>query len=552
MELVDDTKISEDRNSSSAPSLPGSSIADATIPRNRNMSSAKKQKRLSLIEVPKSSYDSNEVIYIHKDDFEVFKLIASCHLYEIGAVDVNKRILSLEVQNGFEGLHRLPSDIWRLSALKRLSIHSFFFDSPPVGLSLNLEELTIGSNTRGHPFSRDIKYFVNLKKLVFYDLNVVDSTSFLGDLKKLENLTLSGMVLKVPEEIRNLSNLKVLRLLNSFSEGGLWTIPTFIGKLEKLEILTISWTAIEEVPEEIGNLINLKELNLSRIRMSSLPTCIGNLKKLEVIHMEIDLSNRGPRQDFWLPSQFWQLYTLRKIVIIGLEETSISIPSSIEQLQNLQELYLKGNVTLPKEIGKLRRLISLHLESSAASHSIPLEILRQLKFLEISRGLLLSWVRQSNFRVLPNLKFLHIILPFTHTSSTFYWHVDQEIKDFVLDLVKASPSLGEVNEVFEPEGLSETTCALACNRVSHRMRPFCRQYEETSLLLRKLWPQMLSNATNAFSRFTLDGFEYEFYSYLHDEYDYSRPKKPAFEMHDAIYQILIHGRESFVQVLLGR
>lgn len=529
MELVDDTKISKDRNSSSAPSLPGSSTTDATNPRNRNMSIAKKQKRLSLIEVPKSSYDSNEVIAIHKDDFEVFKIIASCHSYGIGAVDENKRILSLEVENGFEGLHRLPSDIWRLSALKILSINSFFFDS---------------------------------KILDFCNLHVDDSTSFLGDLKKLENLTLGGMMLKVPEEIRNLSNLKVLRLFNRFTEGGLWTIPTFIGNLEKLEILTISWAVIEEVPEEIGNLTNLKVLNLSHITMSSLPTCIGNLKKLEVIHIEIGLSNRGRPQDFWLPSQCWQLYALRKIVIIGWEETSISIPSSIEQLQNLQELYLKGNVTLPKEIGSLKRLMSLYLESSAASHSIPLESLPQLNFLEISWGLLLSWVRQTNFRVLPNLKFLHIIHRFDDSSSTVYSDGVQEIKDFVLDLVKASPSLGEVYTSFEQEGLSEIACALACNRVSHRMRPFCRQYEETSLLLRKLWPKMLSNATNALNNFPLVDFESHAFisldepsfSHLHDdEYRRNRrPKKPAFEMHDAIYQLLIHGRESLVQVLLDR
>ena len=435
------------------------------------------------------------------DDFEVFEVImASCRYFHIG-VDENKRIRSLDMRA--MSTKQLPLDIWRLSALKDLSISNFLLGSPQVGPSLNLEELTIENDTYSTfptPFLGGIEHMINLKKL------------------------------------------NVSRVL----------LPDCVGNLKKLEILTTKYLDIEKLPDEIGNLTNLKNLNLCGHMISSLPTCIGNLKKLEEIYIRLRGVGGIPRSEFRLPRQLWQLYALRRIVIDGYAGTTISIPSSIEHLQNLQELYLRGNVTLPKEFGNLKRLIKLGIdlgfESSAASHWIPLESLRQLQLLEISKKFFISVVRHSNFRVLPNLEFLYVI----HDSCHY-------VSDLLLDLVKASPSLCEVNTIFEPEGLSETACALACNRVSHRMRPFCRQYKETSLLLRKLWPQMLSNATNAFNRFPLVGFEddafglYDSFSYLHDEYRCNRrPKKPVFEMHDAVYQMLVHGRVSFVQVLLSR
>ena len=122
--------------------------------------------------------------------------------------------------------------------------------------------------------------------------------------------------------------------------------------------------------------------------------------------------------------------------------------------------------------------------------------------------------------------------------------------------MQASPSLSEINHVFEKQ--PQTAYALACNRGSLRMRSFCRRYDESPLLLRKLWPRLLSNATSAFERlffrkiFEDAGHTLNASLLDHDEDHISSKNENRIEMHDAVYRILVDGRGSFVQALLDR
>ncbi len=415
-----------------------------------------------------------------------------------------------------------------------------------IGNLKKLEAICI-SETSIQELPSEIENLTNLKDLRLLHMSRLASLpTSIGNLKKLEKITIVRTIIQeLPNEIGNLTNLKDLRLLYM---SRLASLPASIGNLKKIEKICISETSIQELPKEIGDLENLKILNLTNIMISSLPASIGNLEKLEAL--KVFWSQDFPSKSFWFPKEFWGLSALRKLAILGVSGTSMSIPPSIEQLQNLEELYLKGDITIPKEIGNMKRLTALRLDSPKEWQSIPFESMQQLQLLEIRKEFLFSRMRHSNFiRVLPNLKFLYVI-DFSQRSPK------QDTMDLMLDLVQASPSLSEINDVFERQQ-PEIRHALACNRCGLRMRSFCRRHEESPLLLRKLWPQLLSNATSAFERlyfrkiFEDDGHTRNA-SLLAEEEGCWITKENRTKMHDAVYRILVDGRGSFVKALLDR
>lgn len=107
-------------------------------------------------------------------------------------------------------------------------------------------------------------------------------------IRKLETLMLSGKLSMIPPEIKlfyNLRRLTILDLHTSPNEEGKLTLPKEIGKLKKLEELTIANTNLEELPPELGKLSNLRELDITYNRVSSIPEEIGklvNLRKLDL------------------------------------------------------------------------------------------------------------------------------------------------------------------------------------------------------------------------------------------------------------------------------
>ncbi len=242
--------------------------------------SSNERERLNVIKVPRSNskYSRRKDIAIHEDDFAFFQVLPSFGSYCIDAVDENKRICSLSVQNDVrDGRKGLLLFIWRLSALKQLNVEYFLLESSPVGLSQNLEELVIGFNDRPYHLPKEIDHLVNLKKIVLKE--------------------------------------------------GICSLPTSIGNLNKLEWLTICCKSIKKVPEEIGNLRNLEVLELGCcVILVSIPASIGNLKNLKCLHIESLVQ---------LASLLVSIGNLKKLEQITISETIIQeLPNKIENLTN--------------------------------------------------------------------------------------------------------------------------------------------------------------------------------------------------------------------------
>lgn len=160
--------------------------------------------------------------------------------------------------------------------------------------------------------------------------------------------------------------------------SGIDELPASVGRLTRLQELTVKTTRITTLPPEIGRLTNLQTLNLCC--MVSLPPEIGDLRNLRVLNATLG-------QLHTLPSSIGSLAELR---VLDLSNNGLTeLPPGLGALHNLEELNLSGNPlgTLPPAIGGLSNLRRLNILSTRLT-ALPPEIgmLGRLEYLTALRN----------------------------------------------------------------------------------------------------------------------------------------------------------------------
>jgi len=285
-------------------------------------------------------------------------------------------------------------------------------------------------------------------------------------------------------------NDKERRVAYLYLEGSkITTLPPSIGRLEDLQYLDLSATEkLVNLPEEIGDLANLNKLDLQRSGITSLPPSIGRLKNLQVLNLS------SAKELVNLPEEIGNLTSLCSLSLYGSNITSL--PPSIGRLKNLQVLNLMCTeelVNLPEEIGDLTSLTNLNLLYSNIT-SLPSSIGRL-----------------------------------------------RNLKDLIVRIRSKFPII------------TKTLCyEMSCHKARLRIG-LGTVHEDSVSMPSKLWPLVLHNATRAFDN-SYDIYNIPRIGRLRDAqgpfdngYDTSDLKQP-----DYIHQLLMDGRESFLQVLLNR
>lgn len=241
---------------------------------------------------------------------------------------------------------------------------------------LKKSQTKLNLNLLWEPISEEELYLKKLKRLTLSYNYTGELPKFINRLSTLEyfefcsNRMLSGL----PDEFRNLKNLKELRLEgNSFT-----TIPHCVCELKNLEKLVLESNSITELPEDIGKLKKLRYLDLTRNPIKKLPESIGELESLEYLGLT---------------------YTLVE-----------NLPKSIGKLKNLSSLIcMNANLkSLPEEIGGLERIKSLYLRDNTELDSLPesLSALTELEDIDIG-GCNFDVISREVCNI-PNLKFLRV------------------------------------------------------------------------------------------------------------------------------------------------
>lgn len=163
---------------------------------------------------------------------------------------------------------------------------------------------------------------------------------FLVKVTKLKNLYLSGCLAmrEMPHQFTDQACLRELQLQDTRLEE----LPGNIGKLSKLEVLTIGSPLLKSLPDSLGNLSNLKSLSIIHcFSLKSLPETLGHLVLLEYLCLEATGVDS-------VPDGFWLLANLRSLKISDcpLSELDFGSVSSFS-MEKLREINL-SNIRVKK------------------------------------------------------------------------------------------------------------------------------------------------------------------------------------------------------------
>ncbi|KAK7336899.1 hypothetical protein VNO77_17450 [Canavalia gladiata] len=332
-------------------------------------------------------------------------------------------------------LKQIPTQLSNLQNLWLLDLGANFLENPDPAqfkgmASITELNLTFNSLTEVPPFVSECPKLVSLD----LSLNTITGQIPIHLLASPRNLTILDMTTNyfeglIPAEIKNLSNLKHLKLGQNKLNG---TIPEEIGLLPSLEVLELNQNAFQgPIPSSIGNLLKLQRLDLHNSGLnSSIPAEIGFCTNLTYVDMS------GNSLTGSLPLSLASLTRIKELAISFNRlsgELHPSLFSSWTQLISLQ-LQLNGlSGILPPEIGSLHNITVLLFFSNQFSGQLPPEIgnLSSLQYIDLSYN-------SYNGSIPPTIGKLHNLINLTLASNQLSGAFPPEIGDMgslnVLDL----------------------------------------------------------------------------------------------------------------------
>jgi Leucine-rich repeat (LRR) protein len=336
--------------------------------------------------------------------------VTEVNLYNLGLTGIitpeiknlkNLKKLDLSYNNKIES--EIPKEIGELQSLEILDLAGINLTGEipkEIGNLSNLKELDLSSNNLGKTIPKEISNLQNLEILEIDNNKLIGKVpNELNNLESLEKLNLEkNEITEINFEDAKLKNLEIFDI----SSNELTIFPKGIDNLENLNKLDISWNNLKgNIPEEIKNLQNLKTLELDNNTLSIIPNEIGNLNNLETLDLNYNEITTIPNE----------IGNLKNLKSLDFYHNKIdSIPKGLSNLENLENLNVSHNeiYILPSEIGTLKNLKILELNNNKLKN-IPKEIgnLKNLEILDLSYNDINSEI-SNNFSNLINLKELYI------------------------------------------------------------------------------------------------------------------------------------------------
>ncbi|XP_059649500.1 disease resistance protein RPV1-like isoform X2 [Cornus florida] len=276
----------------------------------------------------------------------------------------------------------LPDTIGNLKHLRILDIvFSSIVKLPSaIGMLLKLEELdALGCLNLEGEIPSSIERLSSLRILILNETNIHSLPTRICELSHLHTLDLQGCkkLQFLPELPSSLVSLKFTCMSKEFPN-----LPSLVN-LKELAFFLCS--KLLKIPEDIGKLVKLETLTLEKIHITSLPMELGALSQLT----ELTIRNCIELQCLsTLPSS---------LIILRLEHClSIKRFPYLPNLKNLSELKLKGCSGLMEiqGLGRLELLIDLDVSECESLETLPdLSNLKKLRKLYAEQSYKLKEIR---------------------------------------------------------------------------------------------------------------------------------------------------------------
>ncbi|KAM9615568.1 LOW QUALITY PROTEIN: leucine-rich repeat and IQ domain-containing protein 4 [Morphnus guianensis] len=265
----------------------------------------------------------------------------------------------------------LPKETVNLQKLKEIYLQKNRFESIPKELChiANLEIIDLEQNLISL-IPEDRGFLTNLVKLFLAFNNLSSIPPTLQHCQKLPVLDLSQSPHKLPPGLKNLAEMRVLRLsANSLEKfpnqihcwpslsrvylrnTGLHTVPRSFIRLTSVRILDLSENCFDDIPKGICTMKNLEVLALDDNQIQKIPAEVKELTNLKCLSLSENQFSIFPKQTFLLES-------LEKLLGQNKGIKFTSLPEDISKLQNLKELHTDNNCLeyLPTAIRSLTHL----------------------------------------------------------------------------------------------------------------------------------------------------------------------------------------------------
>lgn len=282
----------------------------------------------------------------------------------------------------------LPNTLVNLINLKELYLdycggyNMDIFGSPKIELPPNLLKIYI----KGYAPEIPAEQLLHLEEFHLIDIRHESSDYYeslmikLSNISSLRILNISHTGIKnIPASISKLTNLEFLIIHDA---PNLSHLPSEVGELKSLKVLSCIDVFFEKIPPEIGFMSQLIELHLGLTQknddfpiIETIPEELVNLKKLE----RLDLRQRLRFSNFFLDFTFPEVITeLESLKVLDLSNNSlIEIPGSIFNLKSLESVDFSVNDIehIPRGFGGLVNLRYLGLVHNILSPELPDDIL---------------------------------------------------------------------------------------------------------------------------------------------------------------------------------
>ncbi|KAL8128302.1 hypothetical protein AgCh_015041 [Apium graveolens] len=278
------------------------------------------------------------------------------------------------------GLKRLHESLGDMKALKKIDASWTAIEKLPDSITQlkGLIKLNLYGCEKLRKLPQDIGNMQGVKYFDAGDSAIEQLPDSFGGLINLVQLGLSYC-----KKLRNLPNsickLKLLKQVDLCGCSNLEQLPEQLGKMQCLETLSASYTAIEQVPDSIELLGRLKSLYFRDCKkLKFVPESIWNLTSVQnlCLHpgetaeislpdsvkdmnkLRLTLTDEGPILTSAKPFSLSKLFNLRYLTLNNCTSLGSSLP---ELPLNLEELYIYNHTSLEQlpdlsSLGKLRHL----------------------------------------------------------------------------------------------------------------------------------------------------------------------------------------------------